>query len=311
MPDALALISGLTLAAVGGELFVRGAVGLAVWARVPAGIVGATVVAFATSSPELSVSISAATAGRPQIALGDALGSNVANIGLVLGLTAMVGAITTRRSSIRRDFPVALAAPVGTALLAVDGTVSRLDAMVLLAGFAAWLVLVVRDARRARRATGAVQGDQGRWRALRDTAGGLVCLVAAGQLIVSAAAGIGASLGMDPFVVGATLVAIGTSTPELATALLARLRGLDEVGLGTLLGSNLFNGLFIVAVAALIAPITVPWSEVGIGLTAGVVTVLVALPSRVGLITRRRGAVLLVLYVGYVVALLGFAPAVG
>jgi cation:H+ antiporter len=127
MNDYVALILGVACAGIGGELFVRGAVGLAHWARISPGIIGATVAAFATSSPELSVSINAALAGKSQIALGDALGSNVVNVALILALALVISGIQIPRDTIKRDFPVALLIPIITGLLFLDGELSRID----------------------------------------------------------------------------------------------------------------------------------------------------------------------------------------
>ncbi|MBA2378201.1 MAG: sodium:calcium antiporter, partial [Blastocatellia bacterium] len=143
MNDYVILIFGIAAAGIGGELFVRGAVGLAKWARIPVGIIGATIAAFATSSPELAVSVGAALDGKPHIALGDALGSNVANIALVLGIALLFAPLTAERSSIRRDFPVAIGAPFLTALLVLDGELSRLDAAIMLSVFAGWITAAV------------------------------------------------------------------------------------------------------------------------------------------------------------------------
>jgi cation:H+ antiporter len=304
MHDYLILLLGVACAAGGGELFVRGAVGLAQWARIAPGIIGATVAAFATSSPELAVSVSAALAGTPQIALGDALGSNVVNIGLILGLAVVISAIRSTRASVKRDFPAALLVPAITAGLMFDGVLSRVDGAILLGVFAVWLTATVLEARRQRSATAAVLGEVRHVRIILSCIVGLALLVAAGYFIVSGARGIALAYGVDEFIIGATLVAVGTSAPELATALIAKLKGHDEVGLGTLLGSNIFNGLFIVAVAALIAPISVRLSEVAVALLFGLVTVAMTFPSRAGLIERRRGLLLLVLYAAYVAAIL-------
>ena len=127
MNDYLALFLGVVCAAIGGELFVRGAVGLAHWARISPGIIGATVVAFATSSPELSVSINSAITGQPQIGLGNALGSNVVNVALILGLALLISGIKSPRDSVKRDFPVALLIPIITGALFLDGELSRFD----------------------------------------------------------------------------------------------------------------------------------------------------------------------------------------
>ena len=304
MNDVLILLSGVICAGLGGELFVRGTVGLAHWWRIPPGIIGATVAAFATSSPELSVSINAALAERPHIALGDALGSNVVNVALILALVLVMGGVQGSRDNIKRDFPVALLVPLLTALLLFDHTLSRTDGILMLIAFVIWLVTTVMEARQQRSAADAVLGAQRPAAILFSCATGLGLLVAAGLLIVHGASGIALDLGIDTFVIGATVVAIGTSTPELATVVIAKWRGHNEISLGTILGSNIFNGIFIVAVAAIIHPINVRLPDVALTLTAGLLALLVAYPPANGFIDRRRGALLLALYMFYVVSLL-------
>lgn len=302
--DFLILALGLTCAAAGGELFVRGLVGIAEAARIPAGIVGATVAAFATSSPELSVAISSALADRPQLALGDALGSNVVNIGLVLGIAVLIGPIRVGRGTIRRDMAAALVLPLATVALAADGYLGRPDALLLLGTFLIWLVTTIMAARRERSAAAEVLAEHSLPRALLVSAAGLVVLVAAGRLIVVGAKGIGDDLGLDSFVVGVVFVAIGTSVPELATAVISRMRGHEEIGLGTVLGSNVFNGGLIIAVVALISPFEVDWSEIAISLAFGILVVLTVLPYPRPVLGRARGALLVSLYGASVCALL-------
>jgi cation:H+ antiporter len=304
MNDYVALILGVVCAGIGGELFVRGAVGLAHWARISPGIIGATVAAFATSSPELSVSINAAMAGQPQIGLGDALGSNVVNVALILSLALMISGIQSPLYSVKRDFPVALLVPIITAVLFLDGELSRFDGLMMLSMFLVWLVAAVIEARKQRSAAEKVLGEHRGWLVVLSCVAGLVLLVAAGNLIVAGARGIAISFGIDEFIIGATIVAVGTSVPELATTVIAKLRGHDEVGLGTILGSNIFNGIFIVAVAAIIHPITVAWREVAITLAFGFVALVFTYPTRKGFIGRRRGILLLVLYVAYLTTIL-------
>ena len=306
MNDYLALSLGVVCAGIGGELFVRGAVGLAHWARISPGIIGATVVAFATSSPELSVSINAAIAGQPQIGLGNALGSNVVNVALILGLALLISGIKSPRDSVKRDFPVALLIPIITGALFLDGELSRFDGALMLCMFLAWLVATVIEARKQRSAAVEVIGEHRRWLVVVSCVAGLAFLVAAGNLIVAGARGMAISFGMDEFIIGATVVAVGTTVPELATTIIAKLRGHDEVGLGMILGSNIFNGLLIVAVAAMIHPIIVPWREVAIALAFGLVALVFAYPTRKGFIERRRGILLLVLYVVYLATILRY-----
>ena len=302
--NLLILALGLACAAGGGELFVRGVVGIAEAARIPPGIVGATVAAFATSSPEVSVAISSAVSDRPQLALGDALGSNVVNIGFVLGLAVLVGPIRVGQGTIRRDMAAALVLPLATVALAADGYLSRPDALVLFGAFLIWLLTTIAAARRERSAAPEVLAEHSLPRALLVGAVGILVLVASGRLIVVGAKGIGTDLGLDPFVVGVVFVAIGTSVPELATAVISRMRGHEEIGLGTVLGSNVFNGGLVVPLVVLISPFSVDWSEIAISLVFGVLVVLAVLPFPRPLLTRGRGVLLLGFYGASLVTLL-------
>ena len=304
LDDLLVLLLGLACAGGGGELFVRGSVGLAEALRVPPGIVGATVAAFATSSPELAVAINSGLSDRPALALGDALGSNVVNIGLVLGLALLVGPMRVAGGVVRRDIVAALAIPIATAALIADGRLSRLDAIVLLVLFAVWLAASLDEARRERSAPADVLAEHSPARAAIFGLAGLALLLAAGRLIVAGAGEIGADLGLDAFVVGVVLVAVGTSVPELATTVIARLRGHDEVGLGTILGSNVFNGGLVVPVAALLSPIRIEWGEIATSLAFGIVLVVCILPLRGGVLGRRRGVLLVTGYAASLVTLL-------
>lgn len=305
--DIFALTVGLLCAGIGGELFVRAAVGIAAWARVPAGVIGATVAAFATSTPEVSVAIGAAAAEKPEIALGDALGSNVVNVALVLGLTLLVGPIVAPRESTRLDIPFAVLLPLVTITVALNGTISRIDAAILLTIFSAWLVLTTLAARRERSAAVAVLAERSHGRSILEMLVGLAFLVAAGRLIVYGARGVGEELGLNAFVIGATFVAVGTSTPELATTLIARIRGHSEIGLGTIVGSNIYNGGFIIALAAFIHPIDVNFREAGAAIGFGLAVVALLLNAR-GLLRRRLGLLFLTIYIAYVAVVITAAP---
>ncbi|MDX2201606.1 MAG: calcium/sodium antiporter [Hyphomicrobiaceae bacterium] len=304
----LVMLIGLVCAGAGGELFVRGTIGLARAARISPGIIAATVAAFATSSPELTVAINSALAGAPQISLGDALGSNVINVALILALAVLIAPITARRSNVRRDFPVALLVSVVIGALLVDGHLSRIEGVMLLAGFAVWLVAVALEARSERSAAPEVLGETRPVRAIVESAIGLALLIAAGNLIVLGATGIAQAFGLSAFVIGATIVAIGTSVPELATAIISRVRGHDEVGLGTVLGSNIFNGLFIIGVAATITPIDVAFVAAAPSLVLGLVAVAITYPPRSGIIDRWRGAMLLAVLAVYLASALQGGP---
>jgi cation:H+ antiporter len=300
--EAWLIIPGVLAAALGGELFVRSTVGGAIVARVAPGIVAATVAAFATSSPELSVAINASTAGRPEVALGDALGSNVVNVGLVLAIAILLGGVTGRRQDLRRDIPPALVAPFLILLLGLDGTLSRSDGSVLLVCFAVWLGITIVQAARERSRVAEVLADRTVAQIVRDGVFGIALLVLAGRLIVMSAADFGVLFGWDIFVVGAVLVAVATSAPELATVVIARLRGHDEISVGTVLGSNIFNALLIIGVAAVITPITIAGTEVTIAIVAGVITMLLAIPGRSNRLPPTRGVLLLLVCASYFIA---------
>jgi cation:H+ antiporter len=306
MQAYLSLLAGIVCAGIGGELFVRGSVGIARWLRISPGIVAVTIAAFATSSPELSVSVSAALAGAPQIGMGDALGSNVVNVSLILASALIISGIRCPRDSVRRDFPVALAVPLLTGVLVADGVVTRLEGVLMFTVFIAWLGAAVAEAAKQRRRT--VPDGTRVWyaHAIFAAVAGLALLTMAGSLIVAGARGIAQSYGLDEFVIGATVVAVGTSVPELATTVVAKLRGHDEIGLGTILGSNLFNGLFIIPIAAMIHPIHVHPREAFVALVFGAIAVALTLPRRNGYIGRLRGVVLLLLYSVYLATVLRY-----
>ncbi|HCT41754.1 MAG TPA: sodium:calcium antiporter [Moraxellaceae bacterium] len=303
MSSYFLLFLGMISAGIGGELFVRGTIGLAGLARISPGIIAATIAAFATSSPELSVAINSALAGKPQISLGDALGSNIVNIALILGLALTISQIQSTRDSIKRDFPIALLIPITTGILFLDGELSRVDGLFMLILFVAWLGAVATEANKQRSFTEAVIGEHKLWRVAFSCVTGLTFLIAAGNLIVFGAREIAVSFGINEFIIGATIVAIGTSIPELATTIISKLRGHDEVGLGAILGSNVFNGLFIIAIAAIIHPIKVPWQDIAITLAFGIAAIIVVYPSRDGLIQRGRGILLLATYAAYVITI--------
>lgn len=301
MTDLAFILGAILLAALGGDAFLKSVLGAALHLRLPKVVVASTLAAFATSSPELTVSSVAALAGQPEIGLGDALGSNVVNIALIFGLALLYGAVQTVRADFGRDFYLALGVPVLTLFFVQDGRVERIEAVALLGIFISWLAWTVCSALRQRdEAVNIEAGDVSPRQCLALGVLGLMALVAAGRLFVTGATGIASAIGVDTYVIGAVLVAIGTSLPELVTVILSRLRGHDDVGVGTLMGSNLFNGLAIVGVAGVIHPIAAPQAEVVATLACGVIALLLLLPNRGGLIVRSRGGLLLLLYAGFV-----------
>jgi cation:H+ antiporter len=300
--DLLAVLGAVALAGVGGELFLKGVLGAAAGLRVPRLLVATTLAAFATSSPELTVSSVAALAGKPEIGLGDALGSNVVNIALIFGLALLFGPIRVERRELGRDFTLALGTPLLTIWFVRDGLVSRGEGLVLLLIFMIWIGLMIRAGITVREPAES-SPDGHPWRSLAFGVAGLAALVVAGRLFVTGATGIAAAFGVDEYVIGATVVAIGTSLPELVTVLLSRLRGHDDIGVGTLLGSNLFNGLAIVGVAASIHPIAAPPAEVAVALGMGLLALFLLIPGRSALIGHGRGVLLLATYIIFIASM--------
>ncbi|MBE2282012.1 MAG: calcium/sodium antiporter [Prosthecobacter sp.] len=293
------LVAGIVLAWFGGEFFVKGGVGLARCLRWPSAVIGVTVAAFGTSSPELLVAIHAAVDGVPQISLGDVLGSNVVNISLVLAIVVALSGMKAEDDGVRRDWAVAVLVPGVVYLLLMDGWFSRIDAAVMMLGFVLWLLAVIRHARRHAANMEAAVEPVSPLKTGFAIVMGLALLIVAAQLVVDGGKGVAEWLGWSPFVVGAVVVAAATSTPELATTFIARMRGHHDVGLGNILGSNIFNVLFVAAVAALIRPYPVKLPEIVPSLAFGVITMLLILPGKGGHLGRGRGLVLLATYAAY------------
>ena len=304
LPHVAMLLCGVLLAWFGGEWFVKGGVSLALWARWPTAIVGATVAAFGTSSPEMMVAIHAARSGVPQIALGDIMGSNVINVSLVLAIVVAMAGLRTGGKDVMRDWGMALVLPVLLGWIFYDGLFSRGDAAVLLLCFSAWMFRMLKDARahaRAHRESGEHYDPAPLRKTLIFLLIGLIMLIGAAQLVVHGGQGVAQVLGWSNFIVGVVVVAIATSTPELATTLIARMRGHDEVGLGNILGSNIFNMCIVAALIALIRPCEVSFEEVWPSLAFSFGTVLLIFPGRNSRLGRIRGFLLLGCYVAFVV----------
>jgi len=305
LSDLLQLAAGIACAWAGGELFVRGLHGVSVRLRIPARLAGVTLGAFATSAPEVSVAVQAAVAGLPVISVGDVTGSNVVNVALILALALLPGPLTAIWKEVSRDFLVALAVPLLLGVVLWDGMLSRADGLVLLAFFAVWLCSVVREGLHHRNHSAGAAGTHGPpWPAAAGLlTAGLALLVVAGHFIVGGAKGVALRCGMSEFAVGAAVVAAATGTPELATTIVARIKGHHDLGLGNILGSNIFNGLFIVSLVALLAPCPLPMTMVAPALAAGVFTTLLCLPVQ-NRIPSLRGWLLLVIYVLWLFLLL-------
>ncbi len=308
---ALALLAGFVLLVLGGELLVRGGSGLGRATGLSPLIIGLTVVAFATSAPEFAVSLDATLSGAPGLAVGNVVGSNITNVLLVLGLAALVLPVTVRTQLVRVDVPVMIALSVLVLLLVLDGMVGRLDGVLLVTSLVLYVAATVVLGRRARTDAGPTGTDPPVSRPLVDVllvVVGVGLLVLGARLLVTAATDAAAAFGVSDLVVGLTVVAIGTSLPELATSVIAAVRGEQEMAIGNVVGSNVFNLAAVLGLTAMIAPDGVPVDPAALRFDVPVmVAVAVALAPVVFTgftIARWEAAVFLGYYVAYVAYLL-------
>jgi cation:H+ antiporter len=254
--NLLLLAVGLVLLTAGAESLVRGASRGAARLGIPPLIVGLTVVAFGTSAPEFAVSIQSAWSGQADIALGNVVGSNIFNVLFILGLSALVVPLAIASQLIRVDVPLMIGASVLVLLFALDGDIGRVDGAILFAGLLLYTGFQIRQGRRERQSAADRGGPPaGRWWAdLAFVVGGLVLLVAGSRLLVTSAMAIAQALGVSELVIGLTIVAAGTSLPEVATSVIASLRGQRDIAAGNVVGSNVFNLLGVLGLAAVVAP---------------------------------------------------------
>jgi len=305
--------AGLVVLVAGAEALVRGASRLATALGVRPLIVGLTVVAFGTSAPELAVGVGSALSGQPDIALGNVVGSNIANILLVLGLAAIVVPVATATQAVRREVPVMIAASLLLWLVALSGRIERVEGLLLLAGILAYTGFLARSSRRAAatvRAEFAAEFGVAAGRGARTIAAnlglalvGLVGLVVGAGWIVDGAVEIATTLGVPEVIVGLTIVAVGTSLPEIATSVAAGLRGHRDIAVGNVVGSCIFNILMVLGATALVSPdpILVSPSLLAVDVPLMVAAALACLPILYTghLVSRREGVLLVAFYVAY------------
>jgi cation:H+ antiporter len=310
-------VAGVALLIIGAELLVRGASRLALYAGISPLVVGLTVVAFGTSSPELAVGIESALSGEASVALGNAVGSNIANILLILGIAALIAPLAVAPQIIRQEVPLVIAASVLVLLLALDGALSRVDGAVLLGGMLLYLGFTIEQARRAGRevqaeyaaAVGEVAPHEVRRLPLQVllVVVGLVLLTVGAGWLVDGATAFATALGVSELVIGLTVVAVGTSLPEIASSVLASLRGERDIAVGNVVGSCLFNLLAVLGVTALASPegMAVPAAAVRFDMPVMIAASVACLPIFVnrGAILRWEGALFLGYYVAYTVYL--------
>lgn len=308
------LVLGLVLLVAGGELLVRGGSGLGRALELSPLVVGLTVVAFATSAPELAVSLGATFSGAAGLAVGNVVGSNISNILLVLGLAALVLPVAVRRQLVRIDVPVMITFSVLALVLALNGLVGRLEGLILLAALVLYLIWSIRTARRADTTEAPGEGHAAtppRPRPVVDVVlvvAGVALLVFGARFLVDSATQIARAAGLSDLVIGLTVVSIGTSLPELATSIIAALRGERELAIGNVIGSNIFNVGAVLGITALVAPDGIPVDTAAIrfDLPVMVVVALALLPMVFtgARIARWEAAAFLAYYTAYVTYLL-------
>jgi len=309
---ALLIFAGLILLYAGAEALVRGSVSLALRLGISPLVIGLTVVAFGTSSPELAVSVKAALEGKGAISVGNVVGSNIANVALILGVAALIKPLRVNAQVIKVDIPIMICASIVTTLMLGNGYLGRINGFVLVLGILAYLCLSIYLARREKNKSVHSVFDESlpaRFRAAwldpLFIAGGFVALVLGGEFLVSGAVTLAAEAGLSNAFVGLTIVAIGTSLPELATSAVAAAKNEGDIAVGNVVGSNIFNLLCILGISALVRPIRATGIHVSDLLIMIGLAVLTLPVMRTGFcISRREGILLLALYAGYIVYLL-------
>ena len=300
--------AGLLILVAGAEAFIRGAVTIARRFGVSPFVIGLTLVGFGTSAPELVVNVAAACNGSPDLALGNVVGSNVSNIGLILGTAAVVAPLAVQMRLLKAEIPMMLGATGLLWVLSADGELGRLDGGILLALFAGMMVYLVRFSPPETPDVKEEIGEEAArkrvpWGSAALLVGGLVGLVGGAELMVRSAVAIATAWGVSELVIGLTVVAIGTSLPELASSVAAAVRGHADIAVGNVIGSNIFNIVLILGVTTQVAPLPVPADLLALDIPAMVGFSLLFLAVLAnGLVIRRwEGGLLLAAFVGFVI----------
>ena len=313
----LLIAAGIAVLGVGADLLVRGAVSIAKAAKISAAVIGLTIVAMGTSLPELTVSVSAALRGASEIAVGNVVGSNIFNIGIVLGLAAIVRPIRVHSSAVRLEWPFMFLASFQLLLLARDGRIDRLEGAFFVIGLALFTAYAVRVGRAevGTEAAADFADEIGRrdvdvaaigvGKALLLIGAGVGLLVAGGEALLRGAVDLARAGGMSDRVIGLTIVSAGTSMPELATSIVAARRGQSEIALGNVVGSNIFNILGILGIVAFVRPMSVSPLMVSNDMTwmLGFAVFLFPMMRTNAVISRGEGALLVAAYAIYVALL--------
>ena len=297
------LLSGLLLLIAGAELMVRAAVRLAARLHVRPLIIGLTIVALGSSAPQMAVSLQATLAQNADIAVGSVIGSSIFNILVTLGLSALIIPLRVSRQLVRLDIPLMIGASLLVFVLAWNKVLTRVDGFILLAALALYLGLLLRQSRHSARPPSHDKTPAPWFSSLLMIVAGLAMLIYAGHLLLGAAVSVATDLGLSERIIGLTIVAVSTSLPELATSLIAALRGQRDIAVGNVIGSNLFNLLGVLGVTALIAPspLSVSPNALAFDLPVMLGVATLCLPAFYSgyRVTRAEGLLFLGLYLAY------------
>ena len=299
------LIGGFVLLIKGADFFVDGSSALAKRLKVPALIIGMTIVAMGTSLPETSVSVSASVLGKNDLAISNAVGSNIFNLMVVCGVCAVLCPMAIGKDTLKKDLPFSIiVAGVLLAMGAFTGVVERLDGIVLLALFAFFLYMMISSAKKARDAGNGDDVEEFKimpvWKCLLCIVGGGAAIAAGGKMVVEGASDIARSFGMSDNLIGMTIVALGTSLPELVTSIVAARKGEVDMALGNVVGSNIFNILFVLGIASTISPITFTLQntiDTAVLIAMSLMVLVLCAPKKK--LVRWHGAFMLAVYAGY------------
>ena len=298
---ALVLVGGMVLLVGGAHVLVQGASALALRLGLTPLVVGLTVVAFGTSPPELVVSVQAAREGAGGIAVGNVIGSNTANIGLILGLAVLVRPIMTDPALLRRDLPAVVAGTALALAFLADGRMGRVEGAVLAVALAVYVVWSLKAARRDVVGLPVSAPNGPAWRDAAWVLGGLAGLAVGADLFVGGAVALAEAADVSNAVIGLTVVAIGTSLPELATSMVAAIRGQGEIAGGNVVGSNLFNLLGVLGIGALARPLVAPGLQLtALAVMATFTVVLIPMLLTGRRLVRAEAGLLLTGYVAYI-----------
>ena len=293
------LIVGFILLIKGADFFVDGASSTAKLLKVPSVIIGLTIVAMGTSAPEAAVSISAGLSGSSDIALSNVIGSNIFNLLIVVGVSAIICPMKTEKVILRRDIWWSLGAAAATLIMMTDMKISGAEGILLLGGMAAYIAVLVFDARKKRD-----EGDEVKamspLKSIIYIVGGLAAIIIGGDLVVDSACDIAAAFGMSEALIGLTIVAVGTSLPELVTSIVAAKKGDSGLALGNVVGSNIFNILFILGSASALSTINVaPELFIDTAILIGVTLMMYFLCRSKDKTSRGEGALCVLVYAAY------------